>query len=389
MDPMKPTRLLMLLAYLALCLPAPAFAAGNLHYGALEIHPFISLKETYNDNIFAVADNTTSDWVATITPGIKLALPVRRHLFTAEYNAVINSYSRYSSENTTGHNAKVLADFKLGSLFGLTLSDTYVKGSEPRVSSTSGQIEKFERNAPSVTATYQLADRSKIQLDYTRTTWNFMLSEYRNRNEDLASVYFYYRFMPKTSAFVEYDWKNVSYEQKVNGLDSQVNSGFLGLTWEMSASTRGTVKGGYMRKKFDAAGKEDVATWGASADISHAFSEDSVLKIIAMRELNESSALGTRYFVTTGAFAEYTHKLTYKISAVARASYGVDDYSNAIAPDTVARSDKTFFGGAGLKYQMRDWVEFALDYNYRSRSSNLPVNDLKQNTYSLTINFAL
>lgn len=386
---MKLIKPLILFIIFVMCLPAPAFSAGNLHYGALEFHPFVALKETYNDNIFAVPNNTTSDWITTINPGIKLALPVRRHLFSAEYNAVINSYSSYSSENTTDQNAKAMADFKLGSLFGLTFSDTYAKGNEPRVSSTSGQIEKFEKNAPSVTATYQLANRSKIQMDYTRTSWNFMLSDYRDRNEDLVGTYFYYRFMPKTSAFVEYDWKNVAYDQEVNGLDSRVHSGFLGLTWEMSASTRGTVKGGYMQKKFDAAGKEDFGTWGASADISHAFSDYSSLKIIAMREVNESSALGTRYFVTTGAFAEYTHKLTYKISAVARASYGVDDYSNAIAPDTEARSDKTFLGGAGLKYQMRDWLEFVLDYNYRNRNSNIPVNDLKQNTYSLTANFAL
>ena len=386
---MKLIKPLILFLLLVLCLPAPAFSAGNLHFEALEIHPFVSVKETYDDNIFAVAKDTTRDWVNTITPGIKLVLPVRRHLFTAEYNAVINSYSSYSSENTTDHNAKVLADFKLGSLFGLTFSDTYTKGHEPRVSSTSGQIEKFEKNAASVTATYQLADRSKIQMDYTRTSWNFMLSEYRSRQEDLVSAYFYYRFMPKTSAFVEYDWKNIVYDEKVSGLDSRVHSGFLGLTWDMSASTRGTLKGGYLQKKFDAANKEEYGTWGASADISHAFSDDASLKIIAMRDVNESSAVGTRYFVTTGAFAEYTHKLTYKISAVARVSYGVDDYSDAIAPDTVARSDKTFLGGAGLKYQMRDWLEFALDYNYRDRSSNLPVNDLKQNTYSLTVNFAL
>jgi hypothetical protein len=108
-----------------------------------------------------------------------------------------------------------------------------------------------------------------------------------------------------------------------------------------------------------------------------------------MRDINESSALGTRYYVTTGAYAEYTHKFIYNLSGVARASYGVDDYSDAIAPDTVARNDKTFLGGVGLRYQMRDWLEFALDYNYRDRSSNLPVNDLKQNTYSVTVNFAL
>lgn len=386
---MKLVKPLIFYVALVLCLPASAFSAGNLHYGAFEIHPFVSVKETYDDNIFAVASDTKSDWIAAVTPGIKLEMPVQRHRFSAEYNAVLNRYSSYSSENTTDHNGRVLADLKLGSLFGLAVSGSYVKGHEPRVSSTSGQIEKFDKGASSATATYQLADRSKVQMDYTRTNWSFKLSDYRSRKEDLIAAYFYYRFLPKTSAFVEYDWKNVDYDQKVNGLDSEVHSGFLGLTWEMSASTRGTLKGGYTQKGYDAAGMEDYGTFVASADISHAFSDDASLKIVAMREINETSALGTRYFVTTGAFTEYTHKLTYKISAVARASYGVDDYSDAIAPNTKARNDDTLLCGLGLKYQMRDWLEFVFDYNYRDRNSNLSVNDLTQNTFSLTANFAL
>jgi len=371
------------------CLPTIAFSAGNLRYGKLEIHPYLSLKETYNDNIYARASDTTCDWISAITPGIKLDLPIWRHALALEYNAVINSYSSYSSENTTDQNAKVLADFKLGSLFGLTLSDTYAKGHEPRFSSASGNIEKYERNAPSMTATYQLADRSKIQVDYIRTSWNFLVSDYRSRNEDMIATYFYYRFMPKTSAFAEYDWKNIAYNQKVNGLDSGVNSGFLGLTWEMSAVSRGTVKAGYVQKKFEDVSKLDVGTWEASVDVSHAFSDSSLLTLIAKRDVNESAALGARYFVTTGAYTEYTHKLSYKIAAMARLSYGIDDYSNAIAPDTVARYDKTLLGGVGLNYKMRDWVEFRLDYNYRNRDSNIDIWNLKQNTYSLTVNFAL
>src|ERR1700686_1729737 len=88
---------------LVLCVPAPAFSAGNLHFGMLKVHPFISVQETYNDNIFAVPNNTTSDWITTITPGIKMELPYGRNLFTADYRAVMDRYASNSSENTTDH----------------------------------------------------------------------------------------------------------------------------------------------------------------------------------------------------------------------------------------------------------------------------------------------
>lgn len=363
--------------------------APRLRYEALAIHPYISLKETYNDNIFAVSQDTKGDWITTIKPGIKLVLPFRRHQFLAEYNAVIEAYSKYGSEDTTGHNARVLADLKLGSLFGLTLGDTFTRGHEPRVSTTSGRIEQFDRNVAVASASYQLADRSKVQLDYTRTRWDFMASKYRSRDEDMIAAFFFYRFLPRTSVFVEYDWRNFGYDQKNNNLDSQAHSGFVGLTWEAGVGTRSTLKAGYLNKQYKTGLRNSFDTWGVSADINHAFSDTSAIKLVAMRDVNESSALGARYFVTTGALAEYTHRFTYRISAFARASYGADEYSDAVGVDTVARNDKTFLGGVGLKYQMRDWLEFVLEYAHRDRDSNIPAYKLKQNTYSFTVNFAL
>jgi hypothetical protein len=387
---MRPAKLWILLSLIFL--PVQAMAAGNLHYGALEIHPYVLLKETYNNNIFATPTNLESDWITTITPGIKLLLPFRMHQFDLEYNAVINRYKDFTSENTIGHNASAKADFKLGSLFGLKLSDTYAKGHEPRDSSKTGFIEKYNTNAASLSTSYQLADRSKVQLDYTRSTWNFETSTFRSRDEDLAAAYLFYRFLPKTSAFVEYDYRNIGYSEQASGpdnLDNKVNSVFLGLAWDVTANTKGTVKGGYNRKVFAASDASGISTWGASIDIDHAFSDNTFMKFVGQRVINEAGLLGTSYYVTTGAFVEVTHKFTYKISGVARASYGVDDFSNALPPDTIVRSDRTILGGVGLKYQFTDWLEMTLDYNYRDRKSNIDFYDVTESTYSVGLNFAL
>jgi hypothetical protein len=372
-----------------LFLPVPAFAAGKMHFEALEVHPFVAVAETYNDNIFAVSSDKTSDWITKISPGIKLLLPYRAHKFSVDYRADINLYANTSSENTTDHYANAIADLQLSSLFGLKLSDTYINGHEPRYSSAYGQIEKFTKHAPSVTATYQLATLSKVQIDYTRAIWDFTVNNFRTRQEDLVAAYLYYRFLPRTSAFVEYDFGNYMYDRKENGLDSKNHNAFLGLTWEMTAITKGTVKAGYIEKRFNAAVMEGFQTWAASLDVSHAFSDYSSIKLVGKREINESIALGSRYYVTTGAYAEYTHRLTTKISGVARLAYGVDDYSNAIGDATVARIDKTIFAGVGLKYQMVNWLEFSLDFYHRNRDSNIPVWNLVQNLYTFTITFAL
>ncbi|MBU2623774.1 MAG: outer membrane beta-barrel protein [Proteobacteria bacterium] len=377
------------LSFLLLCIPFQAFAAGNIHLGLLEIHPYTLLQETYNDNIFAAATDTKNDWITTITPGIKLLLPTGMHQFALEYNAVINRYADFSSENTTDHNASINADLKLGSLIGLRLNDTYAHGHEPRASSTSGQIEKYDTNAASFSATYQLADTSKVQLDYTRTTWDFQLGDDRDRKEDLFSIYLYYRFFPKVSAFVEADYIKADYDLETSVLNNTVNSGYLGLKWEVSPYTKGTVKGGYFNKDFDTEGQDGINGFSGAIDIDHEFSDYSSLKVVGKRVIHDSPNQAARYYITTGAYVEYKHKFIFNISGVVRGSYGTDDYSDPIAPETLTRSDRTILGGVGLKYQMRDWLEFALDYNRLDRDSNIEAHDFISNTYALTINLAL
>lgn len=380
----------LLIMFLLACLPAPAFSAGNIHLKELEIHPYLSVTEMYDDNVYATSSDPNSDWITVITPGIKLMMPYRTHSFTAEYRASSLNYQNNSSENVTDQQASALADFKFASLYGLKLGETYDKGHEPRSVSGSGELVKYDKNAAKAELSYVFADRFKTQMDYTRTNWEFSAdNEFRTRSEDLIAAYLYYRFIPKTSAFVEYDFKNTNYDLKVDGLDNQVQKPLLGLTWEISELTKGTVKGGYLFKNYDAQSNNNIDTWTVSLELDQEITNSSSIKVVGLREVNEGNVKGTTYYTTTGVFAEYTYKLDYKVSAVVRGSYGADDYNNAAGSTSPDRNDTTLMGGVGLKYQMRDWLEFALNYNHLDRSSNISYFDLKDNTTSLTVNFAL
>lgn len=386
---LKKMRLLpVVLAFLSI--PVVSRGEGNIHFGQLQVHPFVSLSETYNDNIYSTASDKKSDYIATTTPGISLLFPYRVHRLSLEYNAVIRNYNDHTEENTTDQNAKADLDLKIGSFLGLKLNDAYSKGHEPRGSSSTGTIEKYETNQASVSATYQLTDRSKVQLDYSRTAWSFKTSDFRDRDEDLVSGYVYYRFLPKTSAFLEYDYKTVDYRSTGgNILDNKVQSGLMGLTWEMSEISKGTLKGGYLKKEYDSSLVNGVTTWAASLDLNFDFSDYTNLKMMGQRSVNEASLKQTRYFTTTGGYLELSHKFYRRLAASIRGSYGEDEFSDAVAPETKARVDVTTTGGVGLKYFMRDWLEFALDYNRADRDSNLDANDYQINSYTTTVKMAL
>lgn len=385
---MKDKRSLLIFTAILL-LPALARGEGNLHVGRLEVHPYLSLSEKYSSNIYASSTDEKSDYITTTIPGIKLQFPFRMHRLGLEYNAVISNYSENTAENTTDQNAKAFMDFKFGSLFGLKLSDAYLKGHDPRGTSSTGRIEKFETNTVAALASYQLADISMIQVDYSKSGWKFETSDFRDRNEDLVSTYLYYRFLPKTSAFLEYDYKIVDYSQSTGNLDNKVNSVLFGLTWDMTERSKGTVRGGYSWKKYDQSGNEDFETWAASINITHEITDYDSLKLVGMRTVNEGTLQLTRYYVTTGAHAEYEHRFGHKLSSFVHSAYGEDKYSNAIAPDTTIRGDISLSGGLGAKYLIREWLEVAVDYNYRQRDSNIDLNDYKENSFMAGVNLSI
>ena len=359
---------------------------GMLRLGPIDLHPYLTVKETYSDNVFYTPDNKESDFVTYLTPGIVLQVPFRTHTLQFGANMTYTGHARFSSENTTDYTLSGLGNFLLGSLMTLNVSDTYAKGHEPRSSSSTGIIEKFRTNAAGVSFTYRLADVSKVQLDYTRSTWDFVTSEFRSRHEDLISAYLYYRMLPKTSAFLEGDFKNVSFNDKTNGLDNKVFSGLLGLSWEITEQSKGTVKAGYLQKDFDEESQGSLKTWTASADITHDFSDFTSVKLVARRDVNEASLLDTRYYITTGIYGEVMRKFLDRLAGVVRASYAEDKFSDIVPGEPELRKDKITAVGAGMKYYMQRWLQFALDYDYRKKDSNIDIYNYTENAFSLTVN---
>lgn len=377
---------------LLLCSPVLAFARGNIHIGSLQIHPSLSLQENFDDNVYATSSDTHSDWITLTKPGIKLEMPVNhRYLFGAEYRAAIYNYLEYTSENITDHFANAYGQFKFGRGTTFKLRDDYTNGHEDRSTSASGEINKYEKNAASADLAYVFVDRYKAEVAYTLTNWDFSRADnqYRNRTENLIATYFYYRFLPRTAAFVEYDFKTVDYELKTNGgLNNTVQTPFLGLKWDISEETKGTVKAGYLYKNFNDSENGSIGDFTASVELDQAFGARSLLRLIGLRDVNEADVQGTTYYTTTSAQAIYTHKLPYRLSAVLRGSYGENDYSNGVG-GYADRHDEILTGGAGLKYQMRDWLDFALDYYHLDRNSNIPTSDLNENVASLSVNFSM
>ncbi len=360
---------------------APAWAAPTLRVGLLDINPFLMISETFGDNVTYTPADKKSDSITTVEPGVRLQLPFQTHIAGLEYYSVITRYGKYTEENINDHHVGGSVDFKAGDRLDLRLSDRFERGHDPRSSTPTGSNEVFHTNAATVSATYQFTGGFKAQLGYGKTAWRFITSHFRDREEDQLAGAIFYRVLPKTSLFVEYGHRKIAYSEETSDLDSMVGTAQAGLTWDLSARTKGTLKAGLAMKDFTSSAKTDGTVKVGSADVIHNFTSDTTLVLTAQRSLNEPDLPGSNYFTSTGGYLELTQRFLQKFAAVVRGAYVQDN--------NTARVDRTSLDGVGLKYRAKAWLEFAADYNRHIRSSNIPVNDYTEHSAVIMANFSL
>lgn len=361
--------------------------APVLRLGPVEVHPYLSLRETYTDNVFLDPDHKKQDFITSINPGLLLQLPFRRHVVSLGGNTTLNRYANNTSENTTDWNIYSAGDFYLGKRINLKISDSYRDGFESRSQSPTNKLIKFQSNTAATSFTYGLANVSKVQLDYSRNYLKYdETNDFRSRNENLVSIYLYYRFLPRTSAFVEYEFKNVNFMKTSSSLedtlDNNVHSGLLGVNWELSERSKGTIKAGYLSKNFKSHSQDSIEDFTASMDVSHYFSDYNSMKLVGARVVNESSLEGSKYSISTGIYGEFTHRFLDRLSTTVKASYSEENFNQEDSPK---RKDNIRQAGASLQYIFRRWLESTVEYSWRDKNSNDDTYDSTENSFSVTI----
>ena len=66
---MRRSRLWTIIAGILFIMPVASQAEeGNIHIGQLRVHPFVSVDETFSDNVFYTATEQKRDTIITYTP---------------------------------------------------------------------------------------------------------------------------------------------------------------------------------------------------------------------------------------------------------------------------------------------------------------------------------
>lgn len=384
------------------------------------IHPFLAVTEYYTDNVFYTRDNRKSDFATILSPGIWLALPhvyekllkidtsnispggfslskpqeedFKRYQLYLFYNADIERFSKYSSEDTVSHRAEGSLQYNLRGGLSLEVIDQFIASHDARGTGITTELDKFRSNLASITTSYEVSERFKLRVDYT----NFFLdytadrNNFRDRDDNALSGYVFYKVQPKTSLFLQYEFLDITYRED-NSFDSREHHWFGGVQWNVTAKSKGSVKAGYGIKDFAHSSSGSSNDFILEAQMDYQFTPKTSVILKASRKTNETNIENTDFILSNTMEVQYLQKLTGKIMADIKFAYSNDTYKEDLTFDGVTKrlEDNYYLGVFALQYKFKEWLQLDLGYVYDRRDSNFADFDYTNNTAFLRVTGSL
>ncbi len=388
----------------ALLTLASMFVADNacaLNFGRTTINPYVDFQPTYDDNVFRTNSAPVTDWFFLISPGIKLNVPQRDNLFQLEYRADIYKYvDTGDSNDVTDHYLHGAAAFNFPGGMWIKADDQANKSHESRGTANTvvnnGELSRYYSNLVNAEIGYAFADRYKISVGYQNFIIDYSLPQNRFRDQfaNAAILTFFYQLMPKTSSLVQGSYKRVYHDngnQSVHEIAQTLNSNEYfaegGLTWDMTAKSTGTIKGGYEWKLFDYPGQKDFRSPIFEIDLDHKFTAKTAIRLSGLRQAFESDDATSDYYTATMGSAEISYRPVTKIEIKPRGSYTDARYAQdiTVGTQTGRRRDGIWAAGIDLTYNMNKWIAISAGYTHSKRVSNFTIYDYTDNLAMISI----
>ena len=176
--------------------------------------------------------------------------------------------------------------------------------------------------------------------------------------------------MPKTSFLVEARQTDISYLLPTSTLSGSKTRYYVGVTWDATAATTGTVKIGQLEKKYDSSRPsysetswEGMVTW-----MPRTYSK---VDLYSSRQPVESTGLGD-FILSDASGIVWSHGWNSVFTTDANARYVKDRYQG------FDRTDETTGYGIKASYKMRRWLTLGAEYQYTNRDSRSRFQRLRQ-----------
>jgi hypothetical protein len=246
----------------------------------IDLIPYLTTGYRYDDNIASTKTFKTDSWILGVTPGLQGQLLDGNSEYLFETGIDYGSFSSGADDNYLDFNLSGSADVELNQSNSFNVNAAYNMGHEERGSGVfegagDAQDEPATFDTYNVGGFYEYGAKStpaRIQVNanyFDKEFTNFeALTLYRNYSDtDFGATFFYDSGASVSWVFdtsvISTEYDNVD---PTGDRDSTSTNYRVGVDWEATASTSGTIRIGNQEKDFDNSAREDFSglSWDAS-----------------------------------------------------------------------------------------------------------------------------
>lgn len=408
-----------------ICFQIPAMTQAENFWS--KFHPYITLSETYDDNIYLDRSNKTEDYITTIYPGIRFSHSSVGFGIDLDYRFGLNYYYSQTNNNYISHTGTFTTFYRFDPHWTFRLREYLIQSEDPlerdfgftetgeryfisisrdrgvylrnvvepsleyrfgrenrltlfyrnnNYYNQSSAAENSQENTVIPTFNYWFNIRNGMVLSYTYTKGDF--EETPDFTGHLISSRYIYRFNPHTSVFGEYLFLERDYESP--GIDYTVHTPSIGVTHTFSATLSGRAQLGYFFQEakgipgfngltynLGITQRAQRATYGITFE--GGFREDFFT----------AENLGfTKYHRATGSL---THQLQRRVSVGLSGSVEMAEFSQAFP----GRIDWIYGARGTASYQPLRWLTISLEGSHHRNLSNMNTYDYIDNRIILRL----
>ena len=362
-----------------------------------DFDPELGLEFRFDDNIFKSATDVLSSWMTILSPGLSITARPTKHRFTFDYDGDFGWYSESSADNYDDHFFKMGTYLELGTRNNFNLEASYADAHQNRgtgltegfVPSSNVPAEPDEYTAEQLLSRFSFGstesrDRLVLEAGYDGLEYTNHQNRTRffNRSNRYGGAAIYLRVMPNTSLVLDARLTKIDYEYSLPEQPSRNNNEhryMAGLTWETTATTRGTLKFGYFGKDFAEAARADLCEPSWEVDIRWSPRSYSHFDIKTARYPTETNGGGDYVRNTDYSFA-WEHDWTKRLASRLAVRDLDQEYRGAIISRNQELTQYMFF----LAFQMRRWLELKTGVVVSSRDSTIDELIFDGNFYSVS-----
>ena len=389
----------MALAASTLCGSAIALEPANLVWGSVYVTPTLDTRVEYVDNLFRTPDDKKETGLSVIKPGVQAWLQNGPNTYSLSYNLEDFRYFDSSDDDYTDHefNIDVHHEFNAKNVWNvygefLDAHEERGTGLSEGVAENIDEPVEFERTTAGTDYTIgNLSSKGRVELagKYRDTEYqNFREdTQYRDYDQYGLEGTFYWKVASKTNILAEIRYQEIRYDaidpiRAGGSFDSDEYNYFLGVSWEPTAKTSGSVKLGSFDRSYKSELREDDDGFSWEVDVSYKPRSYSVFHLESKRFSQETNGIGDSVN-TQATRLDWDHNWNARSSTRLSGLFAKEDYSGSDRKDDVYGIELAY------NYAMRRWLDLGIGYRYEDRNSDIDLYDYDRSKVFVEAKFSL